>query len=168
MTQLNRRDFFRLDNTDGKSYFGFVRSGRDLVTLILLDPDTNTLKNVIVDAGGGKNFIKLPKSDMPAILKKAYDECFVTVKKGATVTFNFNGEDYTGVVVKGGANPKVEVTIDNKLCYTSGPAVLFKVVEEQLKKVFFLPFILNVWYNSFIHLKGDDDDRHSKHDGDVD
>lgn len=130
MTQLNRKDFFRLENTDGKSYLGFVRSGLDLVTLVLLDPENNTLKTVTGISANGNNVTKLPKPDMPAILKKAYDECFVTIKKGATVTFNFNGEDYTGVVVKGGANPKVEVTIDNKLCHTTGPAVLFKVVEE--------------------------------------
>lgn len=137
MIQINRKDFFRIDNTDGKSYLGFVRSGLDLVTLVLLDPETNTLKNVTGISARGNNITKLPKSDMPAILKKAYDECFVTIKKGSTVSFNFNGEDYTGVVVKGGANPKVELTIDNTLCYTTGPAVLFTVIEQQINMVFF-------------------------------
>ena len=128
MSQLNRRDFFRLDYPDGKSYLGFVRSGLDLVTLVLLDHESNTLKTVTGFSAGSNNFTKLPKKQMPDILKKAYDECFVTVPKGATVTFNFNGEDYTGIVVKGGSNPKVEVSTETEKYYTTGPAVLFKVV----------------------------------------
>lgn len=129
MSHLNRSDFFQLDHSDGKRYLGFVRGGRDLVTLVLLEPENNTLKTVTGFSAGSNNFTKLPKSGMPAILKKAYDECFVTVKKGAKVQFNFNGEDYTGIVLKGGANPKVEVCINDEKFYTTGPAVLFTVIE---------------------------------------
>lgn len=129
MSHLNRKDFFRLEYSDGKSYVGFVRSGRDLVTLVLLDPESNTLKTVTGFSAGSNNFTKLSKSGMPVILKKAYDECFITIKKGSKVKFNFNDEDYTGIVLKGGANPKVEVCINDEKFYTTGPAVLFTVVE---------------------------------------
>jgi hypothetical protein len=130
MSHLNRKDFFRLEYSDGKSYVGFVRSGRDLVTLVLLDPESKTLKTVTGFSAGSNNFTKLSKSGMPAILKKSYDECFITIKKGSKVKFNFNNEDYTGIVLKGGANPKVEVCINDEKFYTTGPAVLFTVVEE--------------------------------------
>lgn len=129
MSHLNRKDFFRLEYSDSKSYVGFVRSGRDLVTLVLLDPESNTLKTVTGFSAGSNNFTKLSKSGMPVILKKAYDECFITIKKGSKVKFNFNDEDYTGIVLKGGANPKVEVCINDEKFYTTGPAVLFTVVE---------------------------------------
>jgi len=129
MSHLNRKDFFRIDYSDGKSYVGFVRSGRDLVTLVLLDPESNALKTVTGVSAGSNNFTKLSKSDMPAILRKAYDECFITIKKGSKVKFIFNDEEYTGIVLRGGANPKVSVSIDDKSFYTTGPAVLFTVIE---------------------------------------
>lgn len=129
MSQLNRGDFFQLEHSDGKHYMGFVRSGRDLVTLVLLDPISNTLKTVTGFSAGSNNFVKLPKADMPAILKKAYDECFVSIKKGSKVTFTFDGVDHAGVVVKGGANPKVDIFINGDKFYTSGPAVLFTVIQ---------------------------------------
>lgn len=129
MTQLNRGDFFQLDHSDGKRYMGFVRSGRDLVTLVVLDPVSNSLKTVEGFSAGSKNFTKFPKSGMPPILKKAYDECFITVKKGSKVTFTFDGVEHTGVVVKGGSNPKVELFINDDKFYTTGPAVLFTVIE---------------------------------------
>lgn len=129
MRHLNRSDFFRLNHSDGQQYLGFVRSGRDLVTLVLLDPVSNTLKTVTGFSAGSNNFVKLPKADMPAILKKAYDECFVSIKKGSKVTFTFDGVEHAGVVVKGGANPKVEIFINGDKFYTSGPAVLFTVIQ---------------------------------------
>lgn len=129
MSHLNRKDFFRIDYSDGQSYVGFVRSGRDLVTLVLLDPVSNTLKTVTGISAGSNNFTKLSKSGMPAILKKAYDECFITVKKDSKVKFTLNDENYTGIVLKGGANPKVVFSINDKSFYTTGPAVLFTVIE---------------------------------------
>lgn len=130
MSHLNRGDFFQLDHCDGKSYIGFVRSGRDLVTLVLLDPVSDTLKTVTGFSAGSNNFTKLAKSGMPAILKKAYDECFVSIKKGSKVSFKFEGSEYSGVVVRGGANPKVELFINGDKFYTSGPAIMYTVIEE--------------------------------------
>lgn len=130
MTQLNRGNVFRLEHSSGNSYIGFVRGGRDLLTLVFFDHETNKLKTLTGFSANNKNVTKLTKEDMPEPLKKAYDECFISVKKGKTVTFTLDGVDYTGVVIKGGANPKVELYINGNPFYTSGPAIFFTVVEE--------------------------------------
>lgn len=129
MDHLNRGNVFRLNHSSGKNYIGFVKGGRDLLTLVLFDHESNTLKTLTGFSAGNKNVTKLTKEDMPDILKKAYDECFVSIKKGSKVTFNFDGVEHTGIVVKGGANPKVEIFINGDKFYTSGPAVLFTVVQ---------------------------------------
>lgn len=129
MDHLNRGNVFRLNHSSGKNYIGFVKGGRDLLTLVLFDHESNTLKTLTGFSAGNKNVTKLTKEDMPDILKKAYDECFVSIKKGSKVTFTFDGVKHAGVVVKGGANPKVEIFINGDKFYTSGPAVLFTVIQ---------------------------------------
>lgn len=129
MDHLNRGNVFRLNHSSGKNYIGFVKGGRDLLTLVLFDHESNTLKTLTGFSAGNKNVTKLTKEDMPDILKKAYDECFVSIKKGSKVTFTFDGVEHAGVVVKGGANPKVEIFINGDKFYTSGPAVLFTVIQ---------------------------------------
>jgi len=129
MDHLNLGNVFRLNHSSGKNYIGFVKGGRDLLTLVLFDHESNTLKTLTGFSAGNKNVTKLTKEDMPDILKKAYDECFVSIKKGSKVTFTFDGVEHAGVVVKGGANPKVEIFINGDKFYTSGPAVLFTVIQ---------------------------------------
>lgn len=129
MDHLNRGNVFRLNHSSGKNYIGFVKGGRDLLTLVLFDHESNTLKTLTGFSAGNKNVTKLTKEDMPDILKKSYDECFVSIKKGSKVTFRFDGVEHAGVVVKGGANPKVEIFINGDKFYTSGPAVLFTVIQ---------------------------------------
>lgn len=81
MDHLNRGNVFRLNHSSGKNYIGFVKGGRDLLTLVLFDHESNTLKTLTGFSAGNKNVTKLTKEDMPDILKKHTMNASLALKK---------------------------------------------------------------------------------------
>jgi hypothetical protein len=126
MSDLKRGDIFSL-NHNGLSYVGFVQKAGKYLNLVLFDNVSQSLKTLSHVSPSVLNYSLLSKRDMPDSLAKAYSDCFLNIEKGTTVEFDFDGNTYTGLVIKGGANIKVEVILDGKTFHSKGLAHSYRL-----------------------------------------
>lgn len=125
MTELKRGDILSLTRNQS-SYIGFVQKSGKYVNLVFFDNQSQSLKTLSHASPSSLTYSFLTKQDMPEQLLKAYNECFVSLKKGTLVDFDFDGATYTGIVIKGGVNVKVEVILDGKPFHSNGPAHAYR------------------------------------------
>jgi hypothetical protein len=130
MNTLKIGDVFSLSLSAENHYVGFVQSGKEKLTLVILDTTTEEIKTLTNFSAINIKTKKLDKKDMPLKLKKAYKENFVTIKKGNKVSFFFNDVLHKGIVVRGGKRVKVEVVMDDKKIISEGPASMYTVLKK--------------------------------------
>lgn len=128
MTKVKRGSIVSIRVRD-QLYTGIVLSGGRVLSLVVFDPVSNSLKSIKNVTSSCIEKDNLTYEDMPKILADEYDHLSVSIKKGSSVEFVVDDKTYQGVVVKGGNSIIVEFTMNGTLFRSKGSAKFYKVID---------------------------------------